>query len=361
VSVLRRIGRLLGMDAFILSIHLAVVAGALLPASTTVLPWVEWSARIAIGVLFFLYGVRIAPRDALDGLAHWRLHLTILTVTFGVFPLVGLALALLPSVALEPRLYAGVLFLCLVPSTVQASIAFTSLSGGNVPAAIASASASNLIGVFLTPALAAALMTSTGGTPVHGSAVLGLVLQLLLPFVLGQCVRPWVAGWVQRHARVTGSIGRESIVLVVYAAFSQGTHEGMWHRVSTIGLVQLVVLSIVLVFVMLSITGFASPRLGFDQTDTMAIQFCGTKKALVTGLPMAAVLFGNQRAGLLVLPLMIYHQVQLILCTWLARHYAGGAPVPTGWSDAPVARSWRRVRTRSRAVTGTDSRGGHRG
>lgn len=318
----RRFIRAVATDGFVLSLQAALLCAAFFPATPTLLPWVEGCAKAAIAVLFFIYGVRIAPRDALIGLAHWRMHLMILSFTFVVFPLLGLAMRGLPDVMLQSELYPGVLFMCLVPSTVQASIAFTARSGGNVPAAIASASASNLIGVFLTPALALTLMTTSGKTPVHSTAALGLCLQLLVPFLLGQCARPWMSGWVAEHANSLKIVGRESIVLVVYASFSAGTREGMWHQVSVFGVFQVIAMSITLVGFMLWLTAFAARRFGFVEADVRAIQFCGTKKALATGLPIAAVLFAGHPIGLLLLPLMIFHQVQLMMCTWWADHYA---------------------------------------
>src|SRR4029077_15278133 len=202
-----------------------VAMAAVSPATGTAADVLDVATKIAIGLLFLLYGARLSPIEALHGLRHWRLHLLVLAAPFVAFPILGLlARTLVPSV-LTPGLYTGVLFLCLVPSTVQSSSAFPSIAHGNVPAAIVSASLSNMVGVVLTPLLVVLLMQTSGGPRIDGSAVLDIVLQLLLPFVAGQVLRPWLGKWVHRHPVVTKAFDRGSILLVVYTAFSMSMAE----------------------------------------------------------------------------------------------------------------------------------------
>jgi sodium/bile acid cotransporter 7 len=172
----------------------------------------------AIALLFFLYGARLSPNEAFIGFRHWRLHLIILASTFVIFPLLGLSTHLLVPRVLAPDLYVGVMFLCTLPSTVQSSIAFTSIAHGNVAAAICSASFSNLIGIFLTPVLVAIFLSASSGG-ISLSALQAIVPQLLAPFALGQLLRPWISGWVSRNKQVVSLVDRGSI-LVVYTAFS---------------------------------------------------------------------------------------------------------------------------------------------
>ncbi|MDL9936583.1 bile acid:sodium symporter family protein [Gordonia sp. ABSL1-1] len=310
------------IDGFVLSILAAVVIAAFLPAEGATADILDWVVTIAIGALFFLYGTRLHPREALDGLRHWRLHLTILAFTFVAFPLIGLALRPIAEPLVGDDLYAGLLFLCLVPSTVQSSIAFTSIARGNVAGAIVSASTSNILGVFLTPLLVVALMSTAGDIHIDASSVLKIVAQILVPFIVGQIARPWVGPFFSRHAAPTKYADRSAIVLVVYVAFSEGVREGIWSLVSAADVIAVAIISLLLVIVMLFVTRWLPQRLGFDRADTIAIQFCGTKKSLATGLPMATVLFSGSVVGLIVLPLMIFHQIQLILCSWLSARYA---------------------------------------
>lgn len=317
------------VDGFILAILGAVIVAALLPAKGDAAEVLDWVVVVAIAALFFLYGTRLHPREALDGLKHWRLHLTILAFTFVMFPLVGLAIGPLVEPIVGDDLYAGLLFLCLVPSTVQSSIAFTSIARGNVPGAIVSASASNMLGVVLTPLLVVLLMTTEGGVTIDATSVLKILGQILLPFIVGQIARPWVGPFFTRHAKITKLADRGTIVLVVYVAFSEGVRDGIWSIVDAGQLVAVAVISLILVLVMLVVTRWVPQRLGFRREDVIAIQFCGTKKSLATGLPMATVLFAGSTVGLIVLPLMIFHQIQLILCSWLATRYGREADAAT--------------------------------
>jgi len=308
-------------DPFLLAIIAAAVVASVLPAQGVWVGVLSWVTKTAIFCLFFLYGARLHPREALAGLRHWRLHLTILAFTFVVFPLVGVSLGLLVPAVISAAVYPGLLYVTLCPSTVQSSINFTSIARGNVAGAIMSASASNLLGVFLTPLLAIALMNTTGNANVGIGSILDLMVQILLPFGLGQLSRRWTADFVQRHRRLK-LFDQGSIVLVVYAAFSQGIREGIWAVVGPLDLVVIVLTSILVLGAMLALTWFVARRLGFNRADAIAIQFCGTKKSLATGLPMATVLFAGQPIGLILLPLMVFHQAQLMACSALAARYA---------------------------------------
>lgn len=310
--------RLKRLDPLIVLIVLAVIVAIILPASGTFAVWFDTAVKIAIALLFFLYGARLSTQEALNGLKHWRLHLTILVITFAIFPLVGVGLQPL-TFFISEDIYMGILFLTLVPSTVQSSVAFTSIAKGNIAGSIVAASLSNLAGVFFTPLLVMLLMTSGEGVGIDLQVFVDISIQLLLPFILGQVSRKWVKNFAANKA--TKIVDRGSITMVVYSAFSAGMVAGVWSSVAVWDIVFLIVFSIALVMAMLWFSMFVSQRIGFNRADSIAIQFCGTKKSLATGLPMAAVIFGGANIGLLILPLMIFHQIQLMICAWLAARY----------------------------------------
>lgn len=324
------INRILGYrpDLLIVLIVLGVILALIVPARGSAADVMDWIVKIAIGLLFFLYGARLSTREALNGLKHWRLHLLILAFTFVVFPLVGLALMPLKGV-IGDELYQGILFLTLVPSTVQSSVAFTSIARGNIPGAIVSASASNLIGVFATPLLVLLLMSGTdGGLHIDTSVFIDIALQLLAPFILGQVMRNVPGVKTVAGAKPTSYVDKISIGLVVYVAFSEGIVMGVWSSVSWIAIVGICIGSVIGVYAMLWLTSWTGRRLGFDYKDQVAIQFCGTKKSLASGLPIAAVLFSGG-AGLIIVPLMIFHQIQLMICSGRAAKYAAEQPENT--------------------------------
>ncbi|MFC9286352.1 bile acid:sodium symporter family protein [Streptomyces sp. NPDC057052] len=341
---LRRPSRM-PIDPYILLLLGTVGLAALLPARGTAADVASGASTAAIAFLFFLYGARLSTREALDGLKHWRLHLTVLACTFVVFPLLGTATRGLVPVLLTEPLYQGLLFLTLVPSTIQSSIAFTSIARGNVPAAICAGSFSSLAGIVVTPLLAAALLGDSGGG-FSADSLVKIVLQLLVPFVAGQVLRRWIGGFVARHRKVLGHVDRGSILLVVYTAFSEGVVQGIWHQVVPARLAALLAVEAVLLAVMLALTWYGAKALRFDRADRIAIQFAGSKKSLASGLPMASVLFGAH-ASLAVLPLMLFHQMQLMVCAVIAKRRShdpearaeAGAETAAGAADAVSAAS----------------------
>lgn len=339
------------VDPYILLLLGTVGLAALVPARGTSADVASGASTAAIAFLFFLYGARLSTREALDGLKHWRLHVTVLACTFVIFPLLGLAARGLVPVFLTDPLYQGLLFLTLVPSTIQSSIAFTSIARGNVPAAICAGSFSSLVGIVVTPLLAAALLGSSGGG-FSADSLLEIVLQLLVPFLAGQLTRRWIGGFIPRHKKVLGLVDRGSILLVVYTAFSEGMVQGIWHQVSPLRLGGLLIVEAVLLALMLALTWYGSKALRFGREDRIAIQFAGSKKSLASGLPMASVLFGAH-ASLAVLPLMLFHQMQLMVCAVIAKRRSHD-PVPEETGKVSASGSG----AASRTAVGTATRSG---
>ncbi|HET7312739.1 bile acid:sodium symporter family protein [Salinisphaera sp.] len=312
-------------DNFILALIAAIVLATFLPIRGAAAAVYEHATTGAIALLFFLHGAKLSRAAVIAGASNWRLHLCVLAATFVLFPAIGLAAQPLLSDLLTPALAAGVLFVCLLPSTVQSSIAFTSIAGGNVSAAVCSASASNLLGVFLTPALAGLLMSQAGHAGSSLSAVAHIVGEIVVPFAAGQIARAWIGGWVAAHPKLVKFVDQGSIVLVVYGAFSASVVDGLWHQIPLVALGWLFVADAVLLAIALALT-YGVGRALFAREDALVLLFCGSKKSLASGIPIAKVLFASSALGAIVLPLMIFHQIQLIVCAGLARRAARYAP-----------------------------------
>lgn len=286
----------------------------------------------AVALLFFLYGARLAPEAIWAGITHWRLQGMVFLSTYVLFPLIGVGLQALLRGHLPPDLTLGLLYLCLLPSTVQSSIAFTGIARGNVAAAVCSASLSNMLGVFLTPLLVAMLSPANrNGFSLDTLGAIGA--QILLPFLAGQLARRWISAWLSRRPALTGAVDRGAVLLVVYAAFSGGVAAGIWSKVSPGGLALILGLDLIILGLVIGSTTLASRWLGFSTEDEIAIVFCGSKKSLAGGVPMATILFAGHAVSLIVLPLMLFHQAQLFVCATLARRYARRA------LDAPARRT----------------------
>ena len=310
-------------DRFSLALIVTVALASLCPAEGTAALWLSRITTAGIALLFFLHGARLSREAVIAGLAHWRLHLTVLAATFALFPLLGVALQPVASALLTPELHLGVLFLCALPSTVQSSIAFTSIARGNIAAAVVAASVSNLAGVFLTPLLATVLLATQGGLGAPWKAIGDILLLLLAPFVAGHLLQPWIGGWVRRWSRLLATTDRGTILLVVYGAFGHAVTQGLWRNVPLPALLGLALVVCVLLAVAMGVIGFSARRLGFNRKDRIAILFCGSKKSLATGVPMANILFaGHPALGMIVLPAMLFHQAQLMVCAVLAQRFA---------------------------------------
>ena len=321
-------------EPFVLVLLSTLALASLLPVSGRAAEIFGVLTDAGIMLLFFLHGAKL-PREAImEGAKNWRLHLAVLSVTFVVFPLFGLGIVQIPG--LTPQIAAGILFLTLLPSTVQSSIAFTAIAGGNVAAAVCSASFSNMIGVLLTPLLVSLLMTGIGsGAAPHfsGEAVQAIAFQLLLPFVVGHLLRPAIGGFVTRHKQAVTLVDRGSILLVVYTAFSAAVVDGLWTRTSAHTLVILLLVCCGLLVAIIGVTIALGRLLGLARQDAIVLLFCGSKKSLASGVPIAGVLFPVAQVGAIILPLMIFHQIQLIACAFIARRLSLSAGAEKGLSD----------------------------
>lgn len=319
--------KLLALDRFTLLLVAMVLLASFLPVSGSAAHAFNVITTIAIAILFFLHGAKLSREAIVQGIMHWKFHVLVFAFTFAVFPILGLLAkpVLLPMLGQE--LYWGFLFMCFLPSTVQSSIAFTSVAKGNVASAVCSASFSNIIGMFITPVLVSVFIL---GKSEHGfnptSSIIQITLLLLLPFVLGQLFRPLVYPHMMKVPRLVKSFDQGSILMVVYGAFSSAVVAGLWNEVSWQTLLLLVLACSVFLTVIMLLAYYLPKLFGFNRKDQIAIFFCSSKKTLASGVPMAQILFIGQPLGMIVLPIMIFHQIQLMVCGIIANRWSKQNP-----------------------------------
>lgn len=307
------------LDPFLVSLLLTVMIATIFPCYGSGVRFFNDLAIMAIAIMFFLQGTRLSRKAMIEGILHWRLHLLIFGCTFVIFPGFGLGLHYLFPNMLVPGLWTGVIFLCCLPSTVQSSVAFTSIAKGNVPAAICSATASNILGIFITPFLVGLIFSHHHLT--FSKNNLDIVYQLLCPFILGQILQPWLREWALRNSRLLSFSDRGSILIVVYTAFSQAVIMGLWHQLNLWQFLYLVFIDVLLLFLILVTTTLLSKLFRFSLEDRISIIFCGSKKSLASGVPIATVLLPSSMVGMIILPLMIFHQIQLFIVALLAQYF----------------------------------------
>lgn len=322
--------KLLALDRFTILLFIMVILASFVPVSGQAAEVFSSITTIAIAILFFLHGAKLSREAVVEGLMHWKLHTLVFAFTFALFPIIGLLAKPVLVPLLGQELYWGFLFMCFLPSTVQSSIAFTSVAQGNVAGAVCSASFSNIVGMFITPVLVAFFIL---GQSQHGfdptSSIMQITLLLLVPFILGQILRPWVFPQMKKMPEIVKVFDQGSILMVVYGAFSSAVVAGLWHQVSLTTLLLLIIACSVLLTVVMLLALFVPRWIGFDKADQKTIFFCGSKKTLASGVPMAQILFIGQPIGMIVLPIMIFHQIQLMVCGIVANMWSKQVEVKT--------------------------------
>lgn len=322
--------KLLALDRFTILLFIMVILASFVPVSGQAAEVFSSITTIAIAILFFLHGAKLSREAVVEGLMHWKLHTLVFAFTFALFPIIGLLAKPVLVPLLGQELYWGFLFMCFLPSTVQSSIAFTSVAQGNVAGAVCSASFSNIVGMFITPVLVAFFIL---GQSQHGfdptSSIMQITLLLLVPFILGQILRPWVFPQMKKMPEIVKIFDQSSILMVVYGAFSSAVVAGLWHQVSLTTLLLLIIACSVLLTLVMLLALFVPRWIGFDKADQKTIFFCGSKKTLASGVPMAQILFIGQPIGMIVLPIMIFHQIQLMVCGIVANMWSKQVEVKT--------------------------------
>lgn len=322
---MRKLLRILVRERFLAGMLIAIAIASAAPdlGRSGGLLHIDELSDWGIFTIFFLHGIGLSTEKLRQGFSRWPVHLVVQTFTFVLFPLLFIALDALIGRHLPPDLRLGFCYLCVLPSTVSSSVAMTSIARGNVAAAIFNATLSTLLGVVATPLLVRLLLGASGAGISLGATMLNIATMLLLPFVVGQLLRPVIGTWFARFKVITNEIDRGVIVLLVFGAFSNSVADGLWTRHGP-GLIAMTLIGATAILaIVLGLTRTAAKLCGFSPEDEITTVFCGSKKTLASGVPMAKLLFGAHPAlGVIVLPIMFYHQIQLFVCSILAQRYA---------------------------------------
>lgn len=312
-------------DGFLLAMLLVLGLAWLFPEPGARGGWMhpEILTKAGVALIFFLHGAALPLAALKAGTLRWPLHAVVQLTTFLLFPLLGLLVITAAGPALSPDLRLGIFYLCALPSTVSSSIAFTAAARGNVPAAVFNATLSGLLGVFLTPLWIGLLLTTAGHALPLGRVIGDLALWLLLPLALGQASRPAIGAFVTAHRRRIGLVDRATILLLVYTSFADSFRQGVWTGHGLGLILSLSVGAVALFALVAALVSRVCSTLGFSTEDRITAILCGSKKTLASGVPMASLIFGaHPGLGVILLPIMLYHQLQLVLCAWLVERWS---------------------------------------
>ena len=322
-----------GLDWFLLALLGVVALAYFAPGLGSKVSPVPWHAITTVGValVFFFYGLKLSFEKLRDGMRNWRLHTLVQLSTFVLFPALALLMRPFFGAGGGEMLWQSIFFLCALPSTVSTSVVMVSIAGGNLPAAIFNASISSLLGILLTPLLCSLFLhTGTGGGQLWSLAA-QLLWQVVLPVGAGVLLNSRFHAFADRHKAGLRVFDQVTILLIVFTAFCDSFADGIFSRYRPVDVFKLGAGMVLLYLVVFGIIWALSRTLKFSRADQIVAVFCGSKKSLVHGSVMASLLFPASAAtGLILLPLMLYHALQIILASSMAQYLGQPAVVVAG-------------------------------
>ena len=312
-------------DPFVLSLFLTIVIAYFFP-TLSLLHYQSFSINtiIDIGIIlvFLFYGLKLNWRNVFKDLANWKMHVLIQSITFIVFPL--LVLLLYPIAKLNSNyftLFIAMFYLACLPSTVSSSLVMVSIAKGNIPSAIFNASISGLIGIVVTPLWMSLFLVKSNGDFDLLSTFLDLMLKIILPVIVGAFLQPFVGNFYSKYKNQFAQLDKLTILLIVYNSFSHTFLDGLFTKIGFLPLLMVFILVVVLFFIVFKLSKWLAIRMKFNREDDITIQFCATKKSIVHGSVIAAVIFSGN-IGVYLIPIMLYHAFQLIYVSYVANQYA---------------------------------------
>lgn len=283
---------------------------------------IETITTVGVSLIFFFYGLKLSPKNMKKGLVNYKLHLLVQLSTFLLFPL--LIICLRPLVHSEDTelLWLALFFMAALPSTVSSSVVMVSIAKGNIPGAIFNASISGLIGIVVTPIWMGIFMSSTDSGFDFWGSVIGLIIKILLPVMVGLSLNKYLGGTARKYSSFLTLFDKSIILLIVYNSFGKSFKANIFDNIS---LFHLSITAVIIVFtfvIIYSTVYFITLKLNFSREDRITALFCGSKKSLVHGSVMANVLFKNMASqGIFIIPIMVYHSLQLIAISFIAQRY----------------------------------------
>jgi sodium/bile acid cotransporter 7 len=278
--------------------------------------------KVGIALVFFLNGLGLSLAAMKDGALRWKVHVLVQGMTFLIFPILGLGILAVSGGWMSAPLQTGFFYLCALPSTVSSSVALTIAAGGNIAAAVFNATLSSLIGVVLTPLWLALVLNQGGGSFDVLPVIIDLLIWVVLPLVLWQCSRPFLSTWASHNKARIQIVDRLTILMLVYTSFADSVQQGVWSKYGPLVLIETVIGCALLFALVLGLTLWVARLIRLPYGDRVAAVFCASKKTLASGVPMAHLIFGSNPAiGMILLPIMIYHPLQLAVGGALAQHW----------------------------------------
>lgn len=310
-------------DNFVLAILVMILLGKFFPQAGIYRGPVDLDKLSDVGVflIFFFYGLKLSPDKLRSDLGNIKLHAVVQIATFILFPLIVMVAMHFFLTPATYQLWLGAFFMAALPSTVSSSVVMVSIAKGNVPAAIFNASLSSLVGVFITPLWMGFVLAS--GRMQMGDmsgVIVKLICQVLFPVAAGMLLNRRWGNWALSHAKSLKLFDQSIILSIVYMSFSESFSRNLFSELSYVNFMALLLGVILLFYLVYGIISITSKSFGFNREDRITALFCGSKKSLVHGTVMSSILFaGMGSLGILLLPIMVYHALQLVIVSFIAQ------------------------------------------
>ena len=305
------------IDPLVRLVAIAVLLATILPVTGPARGVAQDIANAAVFLLFLFYGLRLSRGEVLAGLGNHRLLVPLTLWVFGAMTLAGWGLWHLAELVLPAALALGFLYLAVLPSTVQSATVYTSLAGGNVASAVVAAALINILGVFVSAPLFS-LIAGAKGVAFQGEALVKVLTMLLLPFLIGQVLQTFVRRWVSEHRTLIAFLDRSSIGIAVYVAFSGAVEQGIWVQVDALGWIGVLAGCMAAMAFGYGGAWLLGGALRLPHGDRVTMLFAGGQKSIAMGAPLATVILPAASAGMIILPLVVYHLLQMVAAAPIA-------------------------------------------
>jgi sodium/bile acid cotransporter 7 len=314
------------IDPFVYAIISAVLLAYLIPffGNRAFVKPILWTVSGAgISLIFFFYGLKLNYTIIREVLKKWKLHLIVQTATFILFPLLVLLFYPFIETDMGHTLWLAVFFLAVLPSSVSASVVMVAVAKGNVPAAIFNASISGIIGILITPIWMSYFIEVKTMEFDFSEIYFSLITEIIVPLFLGILLQRFFGGWAVRNAFKIALFDKSIILLIVFKSFSESFANGIFSSIGILDMLLLALVVIALFWLVYYIIKFVCFRFNINREDSIAIQFCGSKKSLIHGSVMSKIMFAHLPfVGIMLLPLMLFHGFQIVFISFIAARKA---------------------------------------
>ncbi|KAK9460918.1 SBF-like CPA transporter family-domain-containing protein [Lipomyces oligophaga] len=308
---------------------------------------------IAVAIIFLISGMNIPRQKLIKESLHWQAHLCTQVISFLITPSIafGIASAIRRSHNdnISPWILIGIIITGCTPTTVSSNVVMTRQANGNESLSLIEVSVGNILGAFISPALAQMYLGKNTGfyygnptadmslTELYRHVMKQLGLSLFVPLFVGQVIQyifPSQTKWVLATFKLA-KVGTFCLLLLIWSSFSNSFAANAFEQVSHASMIMVCFLNVLLylfytlICLALAYNPFFPKRFRFSRADTVSICLCGAAKTVALGVPLINSQYSGQtlKIGLVSIPLVLFQGEQILVAQilvplfkrWIAR------------------------------------------